>query len=268
MKDRIRLRPTSIANAIVVDGDQTRHRFARHSHDFYVVGVFTRGGQMSHYGLSDFEVETGDVVFIPPGEVHDGRPNGGIKDPRPRSYRMAYMGPGVFDQLAASFNLRSPSENAGLVRNIVFKQDQLLAGAAAGFLQALTKATGLSDELVLAFGEFAGRAGHDRAGAPAAELAVRIRKRMDEGADAVCELSEELGLSRYALLRSFRSAYGLTPSDYRRHKRVERSLTLIPGNRSLTEIAFACGFFDQSHFIRDFKAVLGVTPGAYRQAIA
>jgi AraC family transcriptional regulator len=40
---------------------------------------------------------------------------------------------------------------------------------------------------------------------------------------------------------------------------------LRQGNRSLTEIAFDCGFSDQSHFSRVFSKMMGASPGDYRK---
>jgi AraC family transcriptional regulator len=50
--------------------------------------------------------------------------------------------------------------------------------------------------------------------------------------------------------------------------RIEKSLSLLPDkNLSLTEIAFDCGFADQSHFLRCFKQITGNTPSAYRKLL-
>jgi AraC-like DNA-binding protein len=46
-------------------------------------------------------------------------------------------------------------------------------------------------------------------------------------------------------------------------------MTLLRHRRaSLSEIALACGFVDQSHFTRVFVARIGVTPGAWRNMVA
>jgi len=53
-----------------------------------------------------------------------------------------------------------------------------------------------------------------------------------------------------------------------RIKRFQRSLRFVSQNDlSLTSIAYCCGHFDQSHFIREFKSFTGFTPSGYaRQA--
>ena len=57
---------------------------------------------------------------------------------------------------------------------------------------------------------------------------------------------------------------GLSPKLVGKINRFQQSLRLIARkNQSLTGIAYDCGYFDQSHFIRDFKSFTGVTPSAY-----
>jgi AraC family transcriptional regulator len=86
--------------------------------------------------------------------------------------------------------------------------------------------------------------------------------------------SEEMTLDRIAktvgthlvhLARVFRQYYGCTVGEYIRRLRVksacrELSLTDAP----LPQIALAAGFYDQSHFSRTFKKIVGLTPTVYR----
>ncbi|HEX9513942.1 MAG TPA: helix-turn-helix domain-containing protein [Puia sp.] len=57
---------------------------------------------------------------------------------------------------------------------------------------------------------------------------------------------------------------GLSPKSLNKISRFQLSLRLIAKNEHpLTSIAYDCGYFDQSHFIRDFKSFTGITPSAY-----
>jgi AraC-like DNA-binding protein len=57
---------------------------------------------------------------------------------------------------------------------------------------------------------------------------------------------------------------GLSPKFHNKINRFQQSLKLITdNNNSLTSIAYDCGYFDQSHFIKDFKSFTGFTPSAY-----
>jgi AraC-like DNA-binding protein len=68
------------------------------------------------------------------------------------------------------------------------------------------------------------------------------------------------------LERRFRAAVGVSPKwVLRRYRLLEAAeqLNASPTPRRLAELAAALGYFDQAHFIRDFKAVVGRTPGEY-----
>jgi len=57
---------------------------------------------------------------------------------------------------------------------------------------------------------------------------------------------------------------GLSPKSFNKISRFQLSLRLITKNEQpFTSIAYDCGYFDQSHFIRDFKSFTGVTPSVY-----
>jgi AraC-like DNA-binding protein len=57
---------------------------------------------------------------------------------------------------------------------------------------------------------------------------------------------------------------GLSPTSFNKINRFQFSLKLIAKNEQpLTTIAYSSGYFDQSHFIKDFKSFTGVTPSAY-----
>jgi AraC-like DNA-binding protein len=61
---------------------------------------------------------------------------------------------------------------------------------------------------------------------------------------------------------------GLSPSSFNKINRFQFSLKLIAKNNlPFTAIAYNCGYFDQSHFIRDFKSFTGLTPSAYMENI-
>ena len=86
------------------------------------------------------------------------------------------------------------------------------------------------------------------------------------------DLSEDLSLQQiskaclsnpYTLIRQFKTATGVTPHAYRLNCRIEYSKLLLQKKMDLSEIALECGFYDQSHFSRSFKAVTAVTPREY-----
>jgi AraC-like DNA-binding protein len=78
----------------------------------------------------------------------------------------------------------------------------------------------------------------------------------------IAMLSEHVGLSPRRFTRLFTLEVGLTPKLYARVQRFQRVLDcmLAPQARDWTEVAQDCGYFDQSHLIRDCRSLSGFTP--------
>jgi AraC-like DNA-binding protein len=73
------------------------------------------------------------------------------------------------------------------------------------------------------------------------------------------------GLSIHHFARGFKQSAGMTPHYYLTQKRVERAQDMLANSElSLSEIAYAVGFSDQSHLTRHFRQMLGVTPRQFR----
>ncbi len=82
------------------------------------------------------------------------------------------------------------------------------------------------------------------------------------------ELATDLGITHAHLDREFVRVVGLTPRVLARILRLRRVLAALDIHEgpTWTGIAAEWGWFDQSHFIRDFRRHTGVTPSAYKQA--
>lgn len=79
------------------------------------------------------------------------------------------------------------------------------------------------------------------------------------------EIAAEVGVHPVHLAREFRKHYGTSVGEYLRRVRIEYACReLMDSNVAVTNIAFAAGFADQSHFSRTFKRLCGTTPGRYR----
>lgn len=81
----------------------------------------------------------------------------------------------------------------------------------------------------------------------------------------IAELSDRLGWTPRRLEQVFRAEVGLTPRSYRRLARFRAALAGIDAvaNHGWSAFALEHGYYDQSHFIRDFRAHAGLSPSAY-----
>ncbi len=105
----------------------------------------------------------------------------------------------------------------------------------------------------------------DGAHAGLAQALSTVRRRIDESW-RVSQIAEEAGLSTTQLERLCRRTLGLSPRALLQRLRVEHAARLLSTtDKSAGEIAAACGFYDQASFTRQFKSVLGMTPGSFRR---
>ena len=82
----------------------------------------------------------------------------------------------------------------------------------------------------------------------------------------VADIATQLGLSISQLQREFSRLFGITPNQYIREVRVGVARHMLEtSDESIASIAADCGFYDQSHLSRQFKATTGLTPKAYRE---
>ncbi len=82
---------------------------------------------------------------------------------------------------------------------------------------------------------------------------------------AMNRLSEKVGYSQKHLIKIFKEHVGVTPKVFLRIIRFQKAIKEIEINRSAnwTSIAFESGYYDQAHFINDFREFSGFTPGQF-----
>lgn len=74
-------------------------------------------------------------------------------------------------------------------------------------------------------------------------------------------IAQHIGISQFYLCQSFKRSMGVSPYQYLLQQRIERAKKLLlQKSPNIADIALAVGFANQSHFTRQFKQVVGVTP--------
>ena len=104
--------------------------------------------------------------------------------------------------------------------------------------------------------------------APPLHGAVPVALEAFEWADAavkVRDLARQVGLSQRRFIQLFAAEVGLTPKLYGRVRRFQRAREMVrrDAKPDWAGVAAACGYFDQSHLIRDFGEFSGLSPRAY-----
>jgi len=160
------------------------------------------------------------------------------------------------DSLQGSINLQDPHLKKMMYN--IFKEvklDNSLAGLAIETL--LTQLLDTATE--------PNRFSHDRK----PKWAFRLKDLLHDSPCAnwtLQSLAHELAIHPVHLSRGFAKYFACNLGDYVRMLKVQAALRMFPYEDStLTEIAMRCGFADQSHFIRSFKALHQVTPLTFRK---
>ncbi|MET7290138.1 AraC family transcriptional regulator [Streptomyces sp. NPDC005573] len=248
-----------------------QHVYAPHAHEEYTVGVCVGGSEVIAYRGGHIRTGPGTIVVLEPGEPHTGGPGNPTDG---YAYRALYAEPSLLaDGLRPAGNLAGglPHFREPLIHD---------PALAAAFSHAHTDLSGCPDPLeaesrlpwlLTALAQRHATARPADALVPGAAVIARtVRDRLaDEltAPPALATLGAELGLSRYQLLRAFRTTMGLPPYAWLAQHRVARARVLLASGLRPAEVASLVGFADQAHLTRWFRRVLGVTPAVYRNSV-
>jgi AraC-like DNA-binding protein len=245
------------------------HAYDPHRHETYAIGITCDGAQGFRYRGENRVSRAGQIMVLHPDEQHDGH----AAVPDGFSYRMIYVDPALIGQAldqegAGARALPFVSEAVARDRVMAALLDEAFAHFPSGFdpLAGDALLAGLADALA--------RRGRKETRRPAAtphRVLLKVRDYLDsEFARPIdsADLERVADLDRFSLARAFRRSFGSAPHRYLVARRVTAARSLIAEGVPLAEIAGACGFVDQSHLNRHFKAHFGMTPGRYARLVA
>jgi AraC-like DNA-binding protein len=258
------------------------HVYHRHSHESYSFGLTEDGAQAFGCRNAQHVSAAGMIMMFNPDEPHDGH----AATEAGFTYRMTHVGPDLLTAVMSDVAGR----RAGLpLFPVPVADDRLLAarlrrlhGAVSGQAGPLEVYERLAGVVCALDRHAAGRAprrarldeldaaaGGWPAGTGRAALAGRVRELLHAeyaGQVTADDLAAAAGCSRFAAYRAFRSAFGLSPSDYQRQLRLRAARALLAAGTPAADAAAAAGFADQAHLTRWFRRYYGITPGEYRSA--
>lgn len=244
-------------------GSYRNYEFARHFHRVPAIGVVEHGSMSSYFRRGNHVLGSGTVLLLNPGEIHAPAP----ADELGWGLRMFYFEEKLF--MSASMNFAT--------QYLRFQQPFVQDGElASNLFQLHLELEGDGDRLrfesllLSIFSRLAERhseaVGHlpkykfskIRIDSARHYLEAHYREKV-----TLDELAEVSALSPSHFLRMFRDTTGLTPHAYLTQVRIEAATSLLRSGASFADVAHATGFADQSHFTKNLKRILGVTPSQY-----
>ncbi|MCW5559049.1 MAG: AraC family transcriptional regulator [Verrucomicrobiae bacterium] len=150
------------------------------------------------------------------------------------------------------------------LRDRVVELEEVMSSVVSGLRDALLEASDPRDKFCLLERFLLGRAGGSPRWAPAVAHALRRFQAVPHTA-TIASVARELGLSHKHFIARFQAEVGLSPKRYCRLRRFQQVLAQI-GRKSAVDwadLACACGYYDQAHFIQEFHAFSGLKPTAY-----
>lgn len=242
-----------------------RHTFSRHAHDGYVIAAVTGG--VEGIGLPDGPARAGagGVVLINPETPHSAY--AGTEEGW--AYHVLYPAPHVVAAVAADLSV--PPGTPSFTATVLY--DPATARMVSGVHAAAERDDALAADtrLRLLLARLLTRHGSGPVTAPSGggrTVAASARELLlGRLADppSLDELAAEFGTSPFALLRAFKTAYGLPPHAWLTGERVRAARRLLDTGVPPALAATCVGFTDQPHLNRHFTRIVGVPPGAYQR---
>lgn len=250
-----------------------QHRFPPHFHDTFAIGVVESGVTRLRTHRGEWVASGETILAFSPGEIHSADPIGDAGF----TYRMVY--PSAEDLAVAGIDVARVSSGLPLFRAPVIHDPSVASAFQRAHVPLMSSRPGVGETrllqalrmLVRGYGY--GSGGSGLTGAPGSGehdmVAMAQRYLHDHIATGVRlrPLADLCGVTAFRLIRSFQRVVGVSPYAYFVQLRVNRAQAMLCEGSSVSDVVYACGFSDQSHFTRVFKRSIGVPPGSYVRAV-
>ena len=256
-------------DAEVVHAHYVEHRFARHAHEHFVIGLVEKGIQQYIYRGTRHTTPAGHMFFVNGNEPHTGEP----ATTEGYVYRTLCLRPDAFQQLTldiAGKNHHPSLHGAVIADGKLFAKLQRLHRAVAGNESTMRCET----FLLSAVRHLLETHVETRREVPGTRrdsfVATQVREYLEAHYSEDISLADLAALtsrSPFHIARTFAKVIGLPPHACLESIRISRARELLRAGMSVVDTALAVGYPDQSHFTHRFRRHTGFTPGQYRISI-
>jgi AraC-like DNA-binding protein len=240
----------------------TNHAFAPHSHEEYMLGLVEAGTEGLTYLGKKVISPTGNLMMVNPEDIHTGYSAAKI----PLVYRAIYPTSDFVQGILETVGFRElPRFNSATVKNTLLAKQFLEMHKSLEQPNSLLTQQSLLLETIIAFFVQHTNTKPIKTNGKFEHRAVKRSQEMIESHltqnITLQAIAQEVGLSHFYLTRIFKQAKGLSLHQYQTLRRLQLARAKIIGGQPPTQVAIETGFYDQSHFIRQYKSIYGFTPG-------
>jgi AraC family transcriptional regulator len=225
-----------------------------HAHENPHLSYFIEGGNLEQRKGEQFVRSAGDIAFYEAGEPHINKsvklPSANINLEFGKAFLSEYELTGSYIGNAIQSNSNSRFIILRLYNELLSAESQKEAA-----IHLLV--------LALVFG-VPGKSGNNTP-----HWVKKVKQLIhDRWSDipTLNEIAREANVHPVTISKGFPVYFNCTYGEYLRRLKVEKALQYLKtSSKSLTEVAYCCGFSDPSHFSRTFKSLTGFLPSRYRE---
>jgi AraC family transcriptional regulator len=225
-----------------------------HTHSNAHITFILTGGNREQRKSAEFEASPGKVIFYNSGEVH-------------RNFNTAPCSKNINVEIESNFlekyNIKEASIGAIVQANPDAKFLLLKI-----YYEMLKKDLHSGESIQMLFLNLVTMANHLLTKEQPSWIKIIYEQINDRWAENITldELAKAANVHPVTISKHFPKFFSCTLGEYMRKLKVEKALSMLKSTSlSLTEIAYTCGFADQSHFTHTFKQITGFLPGQYRK---
>lgn len=245
--------------------EYSHYQFPKHFHNHYTIQFINEGINEGFTESRKYKVGPGGILIINPGELHAGNSY--------ENKKLKFNSLRINEEFISRFCTENEVSKNG---DIYFTNEPIYDKRFADVVQkaissfkgnqSLNSETCFSELFYELISRFSNQNTdhHCKTDHPAIELAIRFIHDNYQRDLSLKDIAKSCNLSQYHFIRQFKKQCRISPFQYLRNLRVEKAKSLL-SSHSISQAALEVGFFDHSHFLKNFKKIEGTLPSNFRK---